>query len=142
MDEFETRQTDHRVLESRPVSELIGDALQQFSRLVRTEAALARAEVYEKVNQAVRGSMMLAFASIFGIASLVILMMALAVFLVEIGVAPALSYLISAVVGFVISGLFVMAGLNALRANSLLPDRTINQLHRDVRVMKEQVRSK
>ena len=41
-----------RALDSKPVSELISDALQQFSRLVRSEVALARAEMTDKAEGA------------------------------------------------------------------------------------------
>ena len=38
---YESRPTPERPLEGKPVSELISDALQQFSRLVRSEVALS-----------------------------------------------------------------------------------------------------
>ena len=52
-----------RPLDSKPVSELISDALQQLSRLVRSEVALARAEVTGKAKQVARGGAMLAAAA-------------------------------------------------------------------------------
>ena len=126
-------------LDSKPVSELISDALQQFSRLVRSEVALARAEMTDKAKQVVRGSAMLVAAAAFALPSLFILMMALAALLVETGLPASLSYLITAVVGFIITGALAMVGLGRLRAEALVPNRTINQLHRDAATMKEHI---
>ncbi|MFN4142133.1 phage holin family protein [Aestuariivirga sp.] len=136
---YENRRMDERPLDSKPVSELISDALQQFSRLVRSEVALARAEVSDKAKQAARGSAMLGVAAVVALPSLFLLMMALAAFLVEMGLAASLSYLITAVIGFIIAGILAKVGLNRLRADALMPNRTINQLHRDAATMKEHI---
>lgn len=136
---YENRSTDERPLEGKPVSELISDALQQFSRLVRNEVALARAEMSDKAKKAARGGAMLGIAAAVALPSLFILMMALAAFLTEIGLAASLSYLITAVVGFVIAAVLVKVGLGRLKAEALIPNRTINQLHRDAAAVKEHV---
>ena len=128
-----------RPLDSKPVSELISDALQQLSRLVRSEVALARAEVTGKAKQVARGGAMLAAAAAFALPSLFILMMALAALLVELGLPASLSYLITAVVGFIITAVLAMVGIGRLKAEALVPNRTINQLHRDAATMKEHI---
>lgn len=125
-----------RNAEARPVSELISDGLRQLSQLLRSEMALAKAEVSESVKTAIRGSIMLVVGGVVALPSLFILMMALAAFLAEMGLAVSLSYLITAVVGFVIAAVLAMVGLNRLQADKLVPNRTINQLHRDVDTMK------
>lgn len=125
--------------DSRPVSELISDALQQFSRLVRSEVALARAEVSGKARQAARGGAMLGAAAAFALPSLFILMMALAAVLREVGLAASLSYLVTAIVGFAVSAVLVKVGLDRLKAEAFIPNRTINQLHRDAATMKEHI---
>ena len=128
---------ENRPPEAKPVSELISDALAQFSRLIRNEVALARAEVTGKARQVARGGAMLGIAAFVALPALGVLMLALAAFLHEQGFAWSLSYLITAVVGFVIAGILVMLGMNRLKAEALLPSRTINQLHRDAATMKE-----
>lgn len=130
---------DDRPPETKPVSELISDALAQFSRLVRNEVALARAEMTDKARQVARGGAMLGIAAFVALPALFILMMALAAGLHELHLAWSLSYLITAVVGFVIAGVLAMLGMNRLKAEALIPNRTINQLHRDAATMKQHI---
>ena len=130
---------DNRSPETKPVSELISDALQQFSRLMRNEVALARAEVTDKAKQVARGGAMLGIAAFVALPALFILMMALAAGLHELGLAWWLSYLVTAVVGFVVAAILGMVGMNRLKAEALVPNRTINQLHRDAATMKEHI---
>jgi hypothetical protein len=40
--------SDDRASDSKPISGLVSDALQQFSRLMRSEFALAKAELLDK----------------------------------------------------------------------------------------------
>ena len=131
-----TRERERTAEAGRPVSELISDGLRQLSQLLRNEMALARAEVSENVKNAIRGSIMLVVACVVALPALFILMMALAAFLAEMGLAASLAYLITAVIGFVIAGVLAMIGMNRLKAERLVPNRTINQLHRDVTTMK------
>lgn len=130
---------DNRPPDGKPVSELLSDALQQFSRLVRNEVALARAEVAGKARKAARGGAMLGIGALVALPALFVLMMALAAFLHELGLAASLSYLVTAIVGFVIAAILAMLGLNRLRAEALIPNRTINQLHRDAATMREHI---
>lgn len=136
---YENRSASERSRDDKPVSELISDALQQFSRLIRNEVALARAEVTDKAKQVARGGAMLGAAAAFALPSLFILMMALAALLAEIGLPGSLSYLITGVIGFIIAGILVKLGLDRLKAEALVPNRTLNQLHRDAATMKEHI---
>ena len=54
----------------------------------------------------------------------------------ELGLVPWLSSLIAGAVGFVIAGILATVGMRRLRADMLMPDRTINQLHHDAATMK------
>ena len=76
--------------DSRSVSELFGDALSQFSKLVRNELQLARAEISMKVGQTTTAIGLLAGAAAFLIPALVLLLMSLATWLVEIGIRSSL----------------------------------------------------
>lgn len=132
-------QTEGRdqAFDRKPVSSLVSEALQQLSRLMRSEAALAKAEVSEKARQAMRGGAMLGAAAVLAIPSLFILLMALAALLRELGLAASLSYLITAIVGFAVAAVLARMGLARLKADMLLPNRTLNQLHRDAATLKE-----
>ena len=122
--------------DSRPVSVLISDALRQLSQLVNSELALAKAEFSQNVRNALRGGVILGVAAAVALPSMFLLMLALAAFLVELGLVAWLSYLLTAVAGFIIAGILAKLGLNRLRADMLMPNRTINQLHRDAATMK------
>ena len=135
----DTRSTAEGMADRKPVSELFSDALQQLSKLMRHEVALAKAELSVNAKQMARGGIMLGGAAVVALPSLFILMMALAAFLMELGLAASLACLITAVVGFVVAGILAKVGLNRLRADLLMPNRTINQLQRDAATVKAHI---
>lgn len=123
------------------VSGLLSEALKQAQSLLRTEAALARAEILDKMGQTARAGMMLVLAALFAGPSLVVLLLALSAFLVESGMTASASYLITAIVGLSITAVLAAVGTNALKSSSLVPERTMHQLHRDVAAIKKEVRT-
>jgi uncharacterized membrane protein YqjE len=127
------------VNDSRPVSELFADALTQFSKLMRNELQLARAEMSMKVGQAMTAIGLLAGAAILSIPTLVLLLMSLAAWLVEIGVRPSIAHLIAGVVGLLVVAILAGIGLNRLKTNSLVPRRTLDQLQQDATAAREHV---
>jgi uncharacterized membrane protein YqjE len=127
------------VNDSRPVSELFTDALTQFSKLMRNELQLARAEMSMKVAQAMTAMGLLAGAAIFLIPTLVLLLMSLAAWLVEIGIRPSVAHLIAGVVGLLVVAILAGIGWNRLKANSLVPKRTWDQLQQDAAAAREHV---
>lgn len=131
--------TNELPADNRTVSSLVSEALQQLSRLFRSEVALARAELAEKAQQAGRSGAMVAAGGLLAIPSLGMLLIALAAWLMEAGMRPSLSYLIAAIVGLVIAGGLVWAGINRLKADNLIPRRTLNQLQRDAVAAKEHI---
>jgi uncharacterized membrane protein YqjE len=127
------------VNDSRPVSELFTDALTQFSKLMRNELQLARAEMSMKVAQAMTAMGLLAGAAIFLIPTLVLLLMSLAAWLVEIGIRPSGAHLIAGVVGLLVVAILAGIGWNRLKTNSLVPKRTLDQLQQDAAAAREHV---
>jgi len=125
--------------DSRPVSELFADALSQFSKLVRNEMHLARAEISIKVGQTMTAIGLLAGAAIFLIPTLVLLLISLAVWLVEIGIRPSIAHLIAGLVGLLAAAILGGIGFNQLKANSLVPRRTLEQLQQDAAAARERV---
>jgi hypothetical protein len=126
--------------ESRSVSELFSDALHQFTKLIRTEIALARAEIAAKASAAAVGIGFIAGAALITIAALVVLLIALGTWLAELGIPDPLAYLIAAVVGFAVSGGLAWTGMNRLKPENLAPERTMEQLQRDAAVVREQMK--
>jgi len=125
--------------DSRPVSELFSDAVSQFSKLIRNELQLARAEISMKVGHAMTAVALLAGAAVFLIPTLVLLLMALAAGLVELGTRPSIAHLIAGVVGLLVVAILGGMGLNRLKTNSLVPERTLDQLQQDAAAAKEHI---
>jgi len=123
----------------RPVSELFSDAVSQFSKLMRNELQLVRAEMSMKVGQAMTAGALLAGAAVFLIPTLVLLLMALAAWLVEMGTRPSIAHLIAGVVGLLVVAILGGLGLNRLKTNSLVPERTLDQLQQDAAAAKEHI---
>ena len=99
--------------DNRSVSELFGDALSQFSKLMRNELQLARAEISMKLGQTTTGLGLLAGAAVFLIPTLVLLLMSLAMWLVEIGIRSSLAHLIAGLVGLSVVALLGTIGSNS-----------------------------
>src|SRR5215207_377444 len=118
--------------EHRPLSELFTDAINQFSKLVRNEIALARAEIAAKASAAAIGITMLAAAACLLIAANVVLLLALAAWLSELGLSGPLSNLAAGVVAILICACLGYFGIKRLNPENLTPQRTIEQVQRDV----------
>jgi len=125
--------------DSRPVSELFGDALKQLSKLMGNELQLARAEIAVKASEAMSAVGLVVGAGISLVPALVLLLMALAAWVEELGARSSIAHLIAGAVGLAIGGILAGIGMHRLKANSLAPKRTIQQLQRDVTVAKEHV---
>lgn len=116
---------------------LLTAALAQSADLVQTEFRLARAEMAEKLAALRYGLVMMAIGAILLIVSLGMLLQALVGGLIAAGVSPPVAILLvaggTAVVGLV---LFLM-GQKRLDPASLTPDRTLDSLSADSRMVKE-----
>ena len=112
-------------------------AFSQTADLLQTEFRLAKVELAEKMTALRGGLIMILIGAIFLIAALGMILQALVSILIDAGVSPPAAILLvaggSAVIGLV---LFLM-GQNRLDPASLSPDRTLNSLSRDSRMVKE-----
>jgi hypothetical protein len=127
------------IVDNRSVPELFADALNQFSKLMRKEFALARAELSIKAGETIRAVVLLIAAALFVIPTIVIFLIALAAWIEELGLPGSLAYFIAGLVGLVITGILAAIGSKQLKSNSLVPERTLDQLQRDVAAAKEHV---
>ena len=125
--------------DNRSVSELFTDALNQFSALVRNELQLARKELSFKASEAMTGIGLLVCAGLFLFPALVELLTALAAWMEELGTGRSLAHLIAGAAGLVIVAILGGIGVSRLKANSLVPERTFNQLQQDAAAAKEHV---
>lgn len=121
----------------RTITELVSDAVNQFSKLIRNEVAIARAEIAAKASQAATGVGLLIGGALLLIPPMVLILMALAAWLVELGLRASLSNLIAGAVGFAISAVLAWVGMTKLKPEHLKPKRTIHELERDMAAAKE-----
>jgi len=112
-------------------------AVSQTADLIQAEFRLARAELAEKMSAFRAGLIMILIGAIFLIAALGMVLQALVAALIAGGLsAPAAILLVAGGAGVVGVVLFVM-GQNRLKPGELSPDRTLNSLSRDSRMVKE-----
>lgn len=126
--------------ENRSISELLSDAANNLNALVRNEIRLARAELAAKFSRAAVGlATLVAGVAMIG-AAMVLILLALAGWLVEIGLSQPAAYLIAGLSGAAVGACSVWAAVSRLKADGIAPKRTIEQLHRDALAAKEMVR--
>ena len=123
--------------DQRTITELVSDAANQFSKLIRNEVAIARAELAAKASEAATGVGLLMGGALLLIPPMVLLLMALAAWLVELGLSASLSNLIAGALGLVVSAVLAWVGMTKLKPEHLKPKRTLNELERDVAALKE-----
>jgi Putative Actinobacterial Holin-X, holin superfamily III len=124
----------------RSVSALVGDAMSQFAKLFQNEVDLAKAELGDKVQKAGGALGFIAGGAILVIPGLVMALFALSAALIEAGWSQPLSYLLSAILAFVIAGVLFAVGVNRLHPRNLAPRETMGQLEKDKDTAKRMLR--
>lgn len=122
------------------ISRLFGDTVEQLGSLVQNEVQLARAELSQKITQASIGGAYVTGAAILFIPVVVVLLIALALWLIQLGLSPVLAHLAAAACGAVISAILAVVGMGYLKSENLKPKVTMHQVQRDVAAAKEMVR--
>jgi len=125
---------------SRSIPDILSDLLGQFTTLVRKEGELARTEMSEKVGQVAAGLVLVVIGAVLLMPALVVLLEAAVAALERAGVAPPLAALIVGGAVLLIGLILLMVGINRIKAENLLPRKTINQLQEDASMAKRQVK--
>lgn len=113
--------------------------LETAGRMAGREWRMAKAEVGENLSRAGVGAALLAIARLVGLVALFVLSDAAVAGLVAAGFAIWLAALMIAG-GLSLSAIvLVLIGLPNLKAERLIPNRTLSNLHRDMEVLKEAV---
>lgn len=121
----------------RDIPRLFGDAVEQLGKLVRNEAQLAQAELSQKVTQASIGAAYIAGAAMLAVPVLVLTLIALALWLGQHGINPALAHLIAGAIGLAVSVILAMVGKSYLTPANLTPKVTMRQVEKDVATVQE-----
>lgn len=125
--------------DTRSVPDLIGDVLRETTELFRTEGKLIRAEISDKIAQVQVGGGSIAAGAICLLVALVVLAQALVIALAHVVGAGWAALIVGVVIALV--GVALLAkGKKDLETVSLMPDRTLQQLQKDGRLVKEQTR--
>jgi hypothetical protein len=126
---------------NRSIPDVISDVVHQVTTLIRKEAQLARAEVSEKMSNAISGIAMAIFGAVLAIPALVILLEAIVAGLTSAGLPVYWSAFLVGGVALIIGIALLAAGANRLKADNLVPQKTINQLQRDAEVAAHEARN-
>jgi len=119
-----TAQNDDEALE-RSLGQLVADATHDISSIMRSEVALAKAEIGADAKRAVAGIGMFAVAGTFAFLALILLLIAAAYGLVAAGLAPWLAFLVVAGVLLTLGAILVLVGKTSVSKVSGKPERTI-----------------
>ncbi len=125
----------------RSISAILADLVSQFTALLRKEGQLARAEMLEKMREIAASLGLVVGGAVLLIPALVILLQAAVAGLVAAGLAVGWASLaVGGVVLFI--GLVLLAvGISRLKAQSLMPIKTIEQLQRDAALASHEIRN-
>jgi uncharacterized membrane protein YqjE len=126
--------------DDRSVGTLFSDLAQQVSSLIQTEIRLLRAELSEKTTQLGAGGAEVLAGALCLFAALLILLQALVVALTKLGLGAGWASLLVGVVVAALGAFLVRNGSAQLSPSNLTPTRTQEQVTRDLRVAKEQLK--
>jgi len=124
----------------RAISSLVSDAMSQFAKLLQNEVDLAKAELGEKAQKVGGAIGFFGAGTVLVIPGLVMALLALSAVLIASGWSQAVSYLVSAILAFVVAGILFAIGTSRLNARNLTPHETIKQLEKDKKTLKEMAR--
>jgi uncharacterized membrane protein YqjE len=127
----------HQPLRRPGVVTLATAAFSQTADLLQTEFRLAKVELAEKMTAIRAGLIMILVGAIFLIAALGMILQALVSILINSGVSPSVAILLVAVGSAVIGLMLFLMGQKWLDPADLSPDRALNSLSRDSRMVKE-----
>ena len=123
--------------DSRPLSEMVSNVVENVQNIVRYEVQLAKTELMEEGKTAGKGIAMLAVAAVVGAYALGLFLLT-AVWALATQVDRWLAALIVAVVVTAIAGILAMAGKNKLDEFSPKPEQTIDSVKEDIEWVKQQ----
>ena len=123
----------------RSLGELFGDLARDTGTLVRQEVELANVEMTQKAARVGKDLGFLVAGGAVAYAGFLALIAAIAIGLGELGVPWWLATLLVALIVGGIGGFLVMRGLNALKRETIVPERTVQTLKEDAAWAKEQV---
>ena len=128
--------TSQKDVPERTLGQLVADATHDVSSIVRSEIALAKAEISADAKKAGAGAGMFAAAGVLTLLGLILLLIAAAYGLVAAGLAPWLSFLIVAGVLLVGGAILALVGKSSVSKVKGKPERAIKNAQDTIAAMK------
>ena len=125
---------------NRPITSLLTEVISELAYLIQTEIRLARAEISEKLSSAASSGALIGAGGVLALSGFLVLLFAAVKFLAIAGLPEQWGFLLVGAIVAVVGGVLVMKGVNALKASSLYPKKTVEQVRADYSVIKEQVK--
>lgn len=121
--------------QERTIGQLVSDASRDLSDIVRSEIALAKAELRDDVKAGAVGAGMFVAAGVLAFLAVILLLIAAAYGLVAAGLSPWLAFLLVAVALLVIGGVAGLVGVRQVKRIGP-PERAIRTSKQTVEVLK------
>ncbi|MFV1491077.1 phage holin family protein [Phaeobacter sp. JH18-32] len=119
---------------------LLVTVLKQMSQLVQDELRLARAELSRNLSRAGVAIAMIAVGAVLAIVGLHVLAAALVAAITALGLSVGTAALIVGGPLIALAVGLVMLGVNRLSPSALMPDRSLRNVQRDLKTLKETTR--
>lgn len=126
-----------RQAELKETPSLLVSALRQFTQLMQDEVALAKAEVSRNLSRAGAGLALIGMAAILALTALDVLAGALVIYLATKGISAGTAALIVGGVCATVALFLVLVGKSRLTVDALSPERTFDNVSRDLDAVKE-----
>src|SRR4051812_19958714 len=126
--------TDPR--QERTLGQLVASASQDISTLVRSEIALAKAEVSVQFKKAGMGGGLLAAAGVVAFYSVYFIFITIAEGIQALGLSRWLSFLIVTVFMLLVAGILAMLGVRKMKTVKPTPEKTIAEAQTTVAALK------
>jgi hypothetical protein len=121
--------------EERTLGQLVAQASDDLSGIVRAEIALAKAELRSDAKNAAIGGGMFGAAGYLGLLASITLVITVAYALVALGLSPWLAFLIVSVALLVLAGILALIGRSRVRKLGP-PERTIRNAQETIAAVK------
>ncbi|WP_409484549.1 phage holin family protein [Arsenicicoccus dermatophilus] len=121
---------------ARTIGQLVADATQDVSSIIRNEIQLAKSEMKTDVTRAGKGIAMFAVAGVMAFLGLIFLLHTLAWALIGLGLAAWLAYLVVTLILLGIAGALAMVGKKSMTKLNVKPERTIRNAQETVQALK------
>jgi hypothetical protein len=126
--------------DERTISQLFGDSLSELAKLIQNEVDLARAELRDKATLMGSAFGLLAAGAVLLIPALVLVLYAIAAWLIMLGLSAPLAYLASGLGAGIVAAGLIWTGIGRLSGDALKPSATIGEIERDKNLAKELMR--